>query len=90
MREIMLKIARLLGKNKVGEVEKKYYVQTNTLNSNIRLGNYLEKYELLSKKYEDYEKWREVLKMIKMKEHLTDKGKERVKEIKVQMSKDRK
>lgn len=82
MIEILREIAGLLGKETVGETKDgKYYVQSNSMETNRRLESYLNKYNLKSGKYRDYSSWREVLNMMDGKEHLTDKGRDRVKEI---------
>ena len=59
----------------------KYYVKSNSMESNRRLESYLNKYKLKSGKYKDYRGWREVLNKMDKKEHKTDKGRDRVKEI---------
>lgn len=81
-------IAKVIGKSKVGESRdnKKYYVQTGTFETNLRLERYLDKFKLKSGKYKDYCSWKEVLNMMVRGEHLTEKGRERIIKIKESMS----
>lgn len=55
-----------------------------------RLVDYLNKYSLWTAKFNDYQDWLKVLKLIKSGQHLTDSGKSTIKKIKSGFNKKRK
>lgn len=63
-----------------------YRVRTNNLNSNFILANYLNKFPLFSSKYLNYIDWLEIINIIKLCEHKTDQGKNKIILVKKNMN----
>lgn len=63
-----------------------YYYSSTNFESADKWVSYLDKYKMIGPKYEEYKLWREVWEMIKNREHLNNKGVEKIKEIKKRMS----
>jgi len=63
-----------------------YTITTNTLNNNLILIDYLEKYPLFSSKYLNYLDWKSVVYIISTKEHKTIEGKEKIQNFKSAMN----
>jgi hypothetical protein len=61
----------------------KYRVRTLNLNANLFLANYLSAFPLFSSKYMDYLVWLEVVNMFKLGEHKSEKGREKIRELKM-------
>lgn len=67
--EIMHKISSFLSTNlKFRTKANQYWIRTNSLESNLKLIEYLTKYPLFSSKYMDYIAWKEVIEFIKNRE----------------------
>ena len=67
--EIMNKISGFLLTNlKFRTKRNQYWIRTNSLESNLKLIEYLTKYPLFSSKYMDYISWKKVIKFINNKE----------------------
>lgn len=81
-----LNIKLVSRKNKKYQDYLEYSITTNSLNSNLILINYLEKYPLFSSKYLNYKNFKSVVKIISNKEHKTIAGKEIILNIKSGMN----
>jgi hypothetical protein len=94
-KEIMSNIAQFLTSNKENFNFSKhngqlyFIVEGFSLDKLQIIKNYLNKYPLLSKKNNDYIDWCMVYDIISKKEHLTEKGKNRIKFIKSRMNDNR-
>jgi hypothetical protein len=66
-----------------------YSITTNSLNNNLILIEYLDKYSLFSSKYLNYLDWKSVVNIISSKEHKTIEGKEKIFKFKSQMNNQR-
>ena len=64
-------------------------IRTTSLNNNLILIEYLNKYPLLSSKYLDYKDWEKCINIIKNKEHLTEEGINKIKQIKNRINSNR-
>lgn len=63
-----------------------FKVEGFSLNKLQNFKNYIDKYPLLTKKYNDYKDWCIVYDLILKGEHLTLEGKEKIKKIKSKMN----
>jgi len=94
-KDIMLLLANFLGVNlKVISKQyclgkNQYRVKTNSLDSNLILSSYLQKYPLFSSKYLNYQDFVEASTLIKNKEHKGSQGKEIIYSIKNNMNTNR-
>ena len=66
-----------------------YHLTVNSKNSTKKLIKYLEKYPLSSSKYLDYINWKQVVFLIKEKEHLKEENLENIRYLKQQMNNSR-
>lgn len=86
-KNILLIIKEFLGGN-IGyrESQDTYYYGSTSFGSARKVINYFDTYHLQSSKYLNYRKWRKVYGLIENKEHLTEKGIERINTIKLTMN----
>ena len=86
-RELLEEIKEEMGGN-IGyrKSQDTYYYSSTNFESADKWVSYLDKYEMIGPKNEEYKLWREVREMIKNREHLNNKGVEKIKEIKKRMS----
>ena len=61
----------------------KYRVRTLNLNANLTMAKYLADFPLFSSKYMDYIVWLDVVNMFKLGEHKSEKGKEKIRQLKM-------
>lgn len=83
-KEILVKIKEFLGGN-IGlrKDQEKYDYGSTSYGSARKVIKYFEEYNLMSSKYINYLKFRKVYIMIQKKEHLTEKGLEKIKKISI-------
>lgn len=62
-----------------------YYYHSTSFGSNKNITNYFDKYHLQSSKYINYLKWRKAYVIIQDKKHITEKGIDKIKKLKVSM-----
>jgi len=92
-KDIMLRLAKFANVNlnttSKASVQSKsqYVVKTSTLASNFIISNYLNSYPLFSSKFNNFQDFYKVLFLIKNKDHLTEKGKDFIFNIKNSMNK---
>lgn len=80
--EIIEKLKEVFG----GEILNKKY-KTITINQAKDIIEYFDKYTLCTMKYIEYMKWRDVYRILQRKEHLTNKGLDKIYKLKLSLSK---
>ena len=91
-KDIMLRLATFANVNlntaskAYVQSKSQYVVKTNTLASNFIISNYLNIYPLFSSKFNNFQDFYKVLFLIKNKDHLTEKGKDLIFNIKNSMN----
>jgi DNA-binding transcriptional regulator YhcF (GntR family) len=91
-KDIMLRLATFANVNlntaskAYVQSKSQYVVKTNTLASNFIISNYLNIYPLFSSKFNNFQDFYKVLLLIKNKEHLNEKGKDLIFNIKNKMN----
>ena len=86
-KDILLLIKKFLGGN-IGyrQSQDTYYYGSTSFGSAIHVIHYFDQYHLLSKKYNNYLKWRKVYILIQNRDHLNEKGVMKIRGIKNTMN----